>query len=409
MNYIKQYSKLSKCIYVVALSKLIQTIGAFIWPLFTIVLKTKLGLSDEVTAIFISVSVSSGFIGSLFGGYISDHLGRKRTIVVFELLASISFISTLLVDNPYIIASLLASGMFFFSLSGPAHNSLLANVSKTDEKELAYSLHIQMTKIGVILGPVLGGLLLVSHFELFIVLDVLTTILGVILLLLFVKEKDDKVGVNPFERASEASLFNLVKNRPIIIYYALLSLFIAVIYGQMDYTLPLFMIDSLENGKELFGYLYSFNGLVIVLFTAMLTYLFRRMSGSRKVLLGILLYTIALFSNIFVYRPSHFFIVMFIFSIGEMFTAIGMGPKLSKMVPVNMYGKVISFVQIFYVLGHLIATVIPAILLTNGFIYKEVWSVLSVVAFAGLIILIYVQHKNAALLDKLDSYDRNRN
>ncbi len=408
MGYVKQYIGLSRCVYVVALSKLIQTIGAFIWPLFTIILTTKLGLSNEITALFVTISVVSGFAGAIIGGYISDHLGRIRSIVLFEVLATISFGATLLDTNGFAIASLLSFGMFFFSLAGPAHNSLLANVSKTEEKELAYSLHFQMSKIGVILGPVVGGMLLARNFRLFIILDVLTTLFGLVLLVTFVKEKKDKVGINPFERAVDTPLLGLLKDRPIVIYYALLSMFVAIIYGQMDYSFPIFIMNTVENGERLFVYLYSFNGFIVVGLTAVVTYLMREYSGSAKVLLGLLMYMVAVYSNVFVKEAHHFFFMMFVFSLGEIIISIGMGPKLSKMVPVNMYGKVVSFVQIFYVLGHLIATVVPVVLISFGLSYVEMWSLLGAFVFFGLIVFIYLQNKFDVLLGMIDSYDKNR-
>lgn len=408
MGYIRQYRGLSRCVYVVALSKLIQTIGAFIWPLFTVVLKTKLDLEADVIALFVSVSVMSGFAGSVIGGYVSDLLGRKRTIIAFELLASLSFLAVLLVNSNIQIAILLSTGIFFFSMSGPAHNSLLANVTKTEDKEVAYSLHMQVTKIGVILGPVLGGLLLVNYFELFIVLDVITTILGLVLLATMVKEKKDKVGINPFEITMDHSVWSLIKERPFILYYALLSMFTAVIYGQMDYTLPIYIMDTVNNGEVVFAYLYSFNGVIIVGLTATITYLLRRQSSAAKIFIGLGIYTIALYINVFVTEAFHFFIMMFVFSIGELILSIGMGPKLSRMVPVNMYGKVTSFVQIFYVFGHLIATSVPALLLVNGVTYVELWSIIGAFSFIGTVILFYVRDSNKELLGLLDSYDKNR-
>ncbi len=404
----EHYKGLSRGIYIVSLSKLVQTMGAFIWPLFTLILTTKIGLDIAETAVYVTVGMVLSGISSLAGGYLADHFGSKVTLVVGELLAIIAFALVVFNDIGMITVYLLMAGMFFFSLTGPAHEALMANVTKTEERESAYSLHYLAMNIGIIIGPSVGGLLLKDHFSLFIGLDVLTTFLGLMLIFFFVHQNPNKEVENELEIEVTDSVLKILKDRPVIVWYGLLVVFVSFTYGQLNFALPLYLRSLFDNSETIYGFLYGFNGLVVVLFTSVLIYVLRRVSAMRKILIGFVMYVGTIFLLAYIEITPLFFVMMFIFTIGEVIISVGSSPIMSKLVPANILGKIAGAMTIFYMLGHLLSTVVPGILLDQGMSFRNMWLSVGIISAIGLVYFYFFKRKFGVIIDSVDSLDKNR-
>ena len=94
------------------------------------------------------------------GGYLSDRLGYKAALAVFNLVAMVGYV--IVIVFPTWQAVIL--GAFFFiswdALSLPATMSLVANVLPKDKRTMGVSLHSLIRRIPMALGPVVGGLLI---------------------------------------------------------------------------------------------------------------------------------------------------------------------------------------------------------------------------------------------------------
>ncbi len=408
MKIFEHYRGLSRGIYIVSLSKLVQTMGAFIWPLFTLILTSKIGLNIGETTIYVTVGMILSGISSLAGGYFADHFGSKVTLVVGEALAIIAFGLIVFNDIGMITVYLLMAGMFFFSLTGPAHEALMANVTKTEERESAYSLHYLALNIGIIIGPSVGGLLLKDHFNLFIGLDVLTTFLGLMLILFFVHEDRNKETENELEAVVTDSIWKILKDRPVIIWYGLLVVFMSFTYGQLNFGLPLYLKSLFDNHEAIYGFLYGFDGLVVVLFTSLLIYVLRKVSAMKKILIGFIMYVSMIFLLAYIEVVPLFFVMMFIFTVGEVIISVGSSPIMSKLVPANTLGKIAGAMTIFYMLGHLASTVVPGILLDQGMSFKGMWLSVGTISLIGLVYFYFFKRRFGAIIDSVDSLDKNR-
>ncbi len=94
------------------------------------------------------------------GGYLSDRLGYKRALAVFNLVAMVGYIIVIVFPA---WQAVIAGAFFFISwdaLSLPATMSLVANVLPKDKRTMGVSLHSLIRRIPMALGPVIGGLLI---------------------------------------------------------------------------------------------------------------------------------------------------------------------------------------------------------------------------------------------------------
>jgi Na+/melibiose symporter-like transporter len=405
----KQYKYLSKEVYIICLSKFVSTLGAFIWPLFVIILRSKLFFSEGKVTMFLVIATGLGIISGITGGIISDKFGRKRTIMIFELLGILSFLMIVFFPIGIQTAYFLLMGMVFFGISWPAHDALLANITKTEERESAYSLSYLAINLGIIVGPALGGLLIKDHFNLFIIIDVITSFIGWSLLMLLVKEPAEDAEIdNEFEEKREGSILKIFVERPIIFFYGILLLFTSAVYGQLDITLPLYIESLFDNFERIFGFLYSWNGLVVVIFTPLITIVLSKKTSMQKVKYGLMLYAIVTFSYVITSNVIGLFLLMAIFTIGEVLITVGISPIMSKIVPANMMARASSLIAVFYTVGHLIAMLVPGLMLENGASFPLVWFVLGCIAVLAYVYFYFFNRTFKDILGAVDKFDRNR-
>ena len=92
------------------------------------------------------------------GGYLSDRLGTKRALLVFNIVAMCGYLVVILIPA---WQAVLVGAVFFLSwtaISLPATMSLVAKVLPTNKRTMGVSMHSLVRRIPMALGPVLGGL-----------------------------------------------------------------------------------------------------------------------------------------------------------------------------------------------------------------------------------------------------------
>lgn len=92
------------------------------------------------------------------GGYLSDRLGTKRALLVFNIVAMCGFLVVILIPA---WQAVLVGAVFFLSwtaISLPATMSLVANVLPMNKRTMGVSMHSLVRRIPMALGPILGGL-----------------------------------------------------------------------------------------------------------------------------------------------------------------------------------------------------------------------------------------------------------
>ena len=94
------------------------------------------------------------------GGYLSDRLGTKKSLLIFNLVAMAGFALVILVPA---WQAVLVGAILFISWSAislPATMSLMYKVLPTNKRTMGVAMHSLVRRIPMALGPLLGGLLI---------------------------------------------------------------------------------------------------------------------------------------------------------------------------------------------------------------------------------------------------------
>ena len=112
---------------------------------------------------FISIGFLNGMdnlLGALYsfpGGYLSDRLGTKRALLVFNFASMVGFLIVVLIPT---WPAVLGGAVLFLSwtaISLPATMSLVARVLPKNKRTMGVSLHSLVRRVPMALGPVVGG------------------------------------------------------------------------------------------------------------------------------------------------------------------------------------------------------------------------------------------------------------
>jgi MFS family permease len=99
------------------------------------------------------------------GGYLSDRIGTKRALLVFNLIAMAGFV--VVIVFPAWQAVIAGSVLFisWSSISLPATMGLIARVLPPGKRTMGVSMHSLVNRVPMALGPVLGGLCIAAWGE----------------------------------------------------------------------------------------------------------------------------------------------------------------------------------------------------------------------------------------------------
>jgi len=99
------------------------------------------------------------------GGYLSDRLGTKRALLIFNIVAIFGFLIVIFIPS---WQAVLIGAVFFLSWSAislPATMSLISQILPKNKQTMGVSMHSLVRRIPMALGPILGGLCIVTWGE----------------------------------------------------------------------------------------------------------------------------------------------------------------------------------------------------------------------------------------------------
>lgn len=360
LKLLQPFRGLPKEIYILCFARMINAMGLFIFPLLTLILTRKIGLSHSEAGFWIMMVGVMFIPSSLIGGKLTDLFGRKKLIVFCDSVGGLLYIICGFMAPSMVQIWLILGACFFFGMSEPAHNAVVADLTTPDNRDASYSLSYMCFNMGFAVGPALGGQLFEHHYPWIFWGDALTLLAAVSLILLFVRETFGDAQADPgegraMERHVEGSIFKVLWERPILIAFSVILLFYNFAYSQWHYLLPLQMDAQFSGeGAALFGILASLNGIVVMTCTPVLTALFQKTGNLMKVALGGILYMagFGLFGFIDGMPFGWFALGCIIFTLGEILIATSFMPFITNRTPASHRGRMDAVIPLIMGTGY---------------------------------------------------------
>ncbi len=240
---------------------LIDRLGSFVYTFLALYLTRARHFTVAEAGFVVALYGGGSFAAAPVGGYLADHVGRRRTMLVSFALSSAAMLQLGFARAPAHIV--LSAGLLGFcsNLFRPAVSATVADVVPPADRTRAYGYLYWAINLGFSGAAMLAGFMAERNFMLLFIGDALTTLaFGVIVFL--------KVPETHPERHVEA------RARPDLRVPLRDSAYMAFIVGQFlvmlvgsqgNATLP---VDLRDHGvrESTYGWLMALNGIMIVCF-----------------------------------------------------------------------------------------------------------------------------------------------
>ncbi len=390
MDLFKQYKGLRKENYILCLGRMVTNMGAMIWPVLTLILNQKLGMSATQISI---ITVISGVIvlpAGIIGGKLADRFNKKMIIVYADMVSVIFFIVAAIMPLSLVTVALLLLGSSFQSLENPAYIALIADITKTEDRERAYSLSYLGANLGLVASPTIAGLLFKNHLNLSFIISGLSIGCSTLLILFLVKDITKVVSESveeAYQQADEkASIWKIFRDNKLILFYTIVMSMFWATYSEWSYLAPLNLgrVHG-ENGALIYGTITSVNCVVVVVLTPVLTKVFEKLKKTVQIFIGTLLLVagFVIFSVALGCVPFYY-VAVTLLTLGEIAVVIASTAYATERIPSSHRGRVNG------AMGFAQNSMYGVIMLLTGVVYDgygHVWAWVMVIALQALVAL----------------------
>lgn len=387
-NLLSSYKGLPKEIYILFIGKIVNSLGSFVHPLMSLILTQKLGMTAGEAGQFVTMLAVCQVPCIILGGKLTDSIGRKKVITIFQLLGAIMLIICGIIPISVTTAKFMILSSCLYSLSTPAYDALNADLTNESNRKNSYSLLYMGVNIGFSIGPILGGFLYKDYLPLLFIGDAFTTLSALLLLVFYIKEpirKNENIKKNKDDNIEElkVSTLKVIINRPILILFPLMMFLYQFAYSQWGFALPLKLGDLFnEHGAKLYGFLGGFNGLIVILFTPILTYKTKNYKTLNIMSIGGILYGL----SFLIYALSNykvlFFIATLILTIGEILIAINSQAFIANNTPSSHRGRISSVVPMISGAGYALGPMVMGSIIDEKGMFIS-WMIITFICFIG--------------------------
>ncbi len=237
----------------------VDRVGTFVVTFLALYLTGERGLSLSQAGLVASAWGAGGLVGSPVGGVVSDHFGRKATLVVGLFAQAAALLHLGFADGVVHIAlGTLALG-FAGGFFRPAASALVADVVDDAHRPRAFALYHWVVNVAFSISPLLGAALIRTGFFTLFVVDAATSVLCAFLLWRYLPSTPLP---STSTRTSGAALAPLRDG--VFVVAIALSLATGLIFHQLDVSLP---VDTRAHGVDAatWGLIVALNGVLIVL------------------------------------------------------------------------------------------------------------------------------------------------
>lgn len=395
MKFLKEsigrYRGLPREIYILFIARVVNHIGAFVYPLLTLMMTDRIGLSETETGFYMMLLAFVQIPAMSIGGRLTDLFGRKKLIIVFQTLGALTYIVCGFVPTSLVTVYLVMLASTLFTIAQPAMEAVTCDITDTSNRKEAFSMLYMGLNLGFAIGPVIAGLLYKDHMPWIFIGDALTTLLSTLLFAIFIKETkpvcEDEVH-SDLEKFEEGSVIKVLLKRPVVLVFSVIMALYSFSYAQCGFGLPLYMKELFAaDGARNFGLVIALNGLVVILFTPIVATLTRKFSSMMGMVWGGVLYAIGFGALAFTRTMPMFYVWMFVITIGEIVNMIDSSMFIANYSPASHRGRVNSVTMIIRNSGRAVGPlVMGAVIASSGM--KIAWYMTGLVVFVGALLML---------------------
>jgi predicted MFS family arabinose efflux permease len=390
-RYINNFRGFTREVWILAIMTFINRAGTMVLPFLSKYLKEDLHFTySQVGWVMVCFGLGS-MAGSWLGGKLSDKIGFYK-IMVFSLFTSglLFFVIQYITSFTGLCIAMFGI-MVIADMFRPAMFISLGTYAKPENRTRAFTLVRLAVNMGFMIGPALGGLLIlgIGYKGLFWA-DGLTCIVSILIFSFLVKEK---------KRITSPETFIEEETRPRSLYadkifwlFLFCSFTTAMVFFQLFTTLPLYHKEHYGISEFHTGLLLSFNGMLVLFFEMpSVGYLERKNVQKIKIISwGAILMGASFFVLLFDGWIGILVVSMFIISFAEMFNFPFSNSFAMSRAPRGQEGMYMGLYTMTFSLAHIVSAKAGMEIISHWG-YNTNWIVMGSSGIIAALVLIWLQ------------------
>ncbi|WP_090865920.1 MDR family MFS transporter [Oceanobacillus limi] len=346
------------------------------FPFITIYFSEAFG--PVIAGVMMTVPSVISIFGSMIGGYVTDRLGRRPTMLIGSFMQVVMFaLFALSLSHWWDYISFVGISLGK-SLYRPASAAMVADLVSKKERRQVFATFVTANNLGAVLGPVIGAVLFFNYRSELLWTCTLVTLCYSIAIFFMVREtmpKEDrkveyKSGVLSVIKGQWMSYYVIFRDK-VFFLYILGGIFITVSIMQLDLYLAVYVNDHVPtqdlvatknllltlSSEEVFGWMLGLNGLMFVFCVVPVMKLLKKWSDRNTLILATVLSGLGMFLVSVTSNAWLLFLFTFIFTLGEIIHAPVVQNFVSTYAPKNARGQYMGASDLQFSVGRFIAPV----------------------------------------------------
>jgi MFS family permease len=329
---------LPKAIWIHFAATLVNRLGTMAIPFLVLYLTQERGFDPEHAGLMLGVYGGTSLVVTPVLGKLADRVGHVRMMKLSLLSSGFVLLAYPFAQSPAQVT--LATILFAVTAEAfrPASLSVLTDLAPPAQRKAAFAANRLAINLGMSVGPAVGGYLAEVSFPAIFRVDGASTLCAWILLAVTGFKVVEHAGAGTPGASREHPSIPGYRN-PLLLTFLAACVPLAAVFFQHEGALPLDVVRDLGMKASFFGWMFTINTALIVLFEVRLNLATSHWSHGRSLATGGMFLAVGFGAMAFATTAPAVALTVVVWTIGEMILLPSMSNFVADIAPVDRRGE----------------------------------------------------------------------
>jgi MFS family permease len=354
---------------------LVNRMGTMAIPFLVLYLTKDVGFTAARAGLVLSLYGAGSLVVSPFLGKLADRVGHVRMMKASLFSSGLVMLAYPLAHSPVAIGAVTLALAVTAEAFRPASLSVLTDLAPPTQRKAAFAVNRLAINLGMSIGPAVGGYLAEVSFPAIFRVDGATSLLSyAVLALTGFKVAEHTLAVGAEGGPAPGSV---PQSRPAYTDMQLIAFLaacvpLAAVFFQHEGALPLDVVRDIGLPASFFGWMFTINTVLIVLFEVRLNLTTAHWPHQKSLFTGGLFLAVGFGSMAFCRTGPAIALTVVIWTIGEMILLPSMSNVVAELAPVDRRGEYMGLYSASWGIAFAIGPWLGTFML-DGFGHVALW------------------------------------
>ncbi|MGX5720702.1 MFS transporter [Shinella zoogloeoides] len=309
--------RLNYVLFLIAGAGLVNVARAMTLSFLAIKLQQTFGLGPAMIGMLLGIGPLVGAVVAPFAGSLSDKVGRKTVLTLTLLSMALAMVGMGVAETviAFCIAQVVAA--VAVAINEPVSRALMSDVCPEPLRLKYFSWRYMAINFGFAVGPLIGIAAGAASTTLFVIAGIVYALFALALYMLKVPVQLSEAEHASAPKISVLQSIKMAIRDPRLAFFVGGGTMVVAVYGQWSATLAPYLAGNIAGGVEIFAYIVSINGAVVLIGNPFARRFIERAGALNALVTGCLLFLLGELGFLASSGLWGLAISMVIFTIGE--------------------------------------------------------------------------------------------